>query len=236
MLYTPDVVEFIHHNHAEVKKLVSRICFDFSVPESIDDIIQEFYTRCLTRNLLSKYNPEYPGSSKISTYLYRVLVNLVKASKATGESQIERSRFHFQYADCSKEMYGDEPVYDEIEMAINTNGLSVDYKADLYANYAMETVDGLDFDFNMFEKYLKKTNRKFTLSRRRCKNVKTGGITLLDVFQMMRNGASNRDIARQHGVSVMFITTLKLEIKDLMIKFGIVWETTQRKIQKKSFC
>jgi hypothetical protein len=223
MRYTQDVAEFVRYNHSEVSRLVTSICASFDFTSHTDDVIQNLYLKFLTRRTLERFNPEFNGGTKISTYLHSVIVNMVKAMCSEKENKIERHRYKFQYIDSQKQRYREDPCYDEIEMAINTEGMDIDYEGNLYANYSIESVDGIDLDLNLFEVYLKKMNRTFKLSRRRCKNVRSKGLSLLDVFMYMRKGYNHRAIARKYGVSVTFITSLKTEIKWLMIKYGFVY-------------
>jgi hypothetical protein len=149
---------------------------------------------------------------------------MVKAMCAEKENRIDRHRHKFQYIDPQKRKYREDPCYDEIEMAIHTEGMNLDYEGTLYSNYSTESIDGLNLDLDLFEVYLKKMNRTFKLNRRGCKNIRIkGGLSLLDVFRYMRNGYNHRWIALKYGVSVTFITVIKTEIKLLMIKFGLVY-------------
>ena len=223
MRYTQDVAEFVRYNHSEVSRLVASICARFDFTSYTDDVIQNLYAKFLSRRTLERFDPEYHGGTKISTYLHKIIVNMVKAMCSEKENRIERHRYQFQYIDTQKRHYRDDPCYDEVEMAIHTEGMDVDYEGNLYANYVTEPVDGMIFDLDLFEKYLKKMNRTFKLNRRRCKNVKSKGLSLLDVFQYLRKGYNHRAIAHKYGVSVTFITSLKTEIKLLMIKYGLVY-------------
>jgi hypothetical protein len=224
MRYTQNVAEFVRYNHSEVSRLVRSICSSFDFDSHTEDVIQNLYLKFLTRKTLERFDPNHEQGTKISTYLHSVIVNMVKAMCAEKENRIERHRHKFQYIDPQKRKYREDPCYDEIEMAIHTEGMNLDYEGTLYSNYSTESIDGLNLDLDLFEVYLKKMNRTFNLNRRGCKNIRIkGGLSLLDVFRYMRNGYNHRWIALKYGVSVTFITVIKTEIKLLMIKFGLVY-------------
>jgi hypothetical protein len=222
MRYVQDVAEFVRCNHSEVSRLVRSICSSFDFDSHTDDVIQNLYLKFLTRKTLERFDPHHEQGTKISTYLHTVIVNMVKAMCSEKENKIERNRYKFQYP--QNRQYRDDLYFDEVEMAIHTEGMDTDYEGNLYSNYSTESIDGLRLDLDLFEVYLKKMNRTFNLSRRGCKNIRVkGGLSLLDVFRYMRNGYNHRWIALRYGVSVTFITTIKREIKFLMIKFGLVY-------------
>jgi hypothetical protein len=224
MRHTQDVGEFICYNHSEVSSLVATICTDLDFADHIDDVVQNLYAKFLTRKTLQRFDPKFNGGSvKISTYLHTVIVNMVKAMRSEKENKIQFHRYKFQYTDPVKRRFYDDPYFDEVEMAIHTEGMDVNYEGNLYANYSIESVNGINFEFNLFEKYLKKVNRTFTLNRRRCQNIKQGSLSLLDVFRLMRRGYSHKSIASMYGISVTFVTCLKTEIKLLMIKYGFAY-------------
>ncbi len=234
MRYTQDVAEFFRFNHSEVSRLVTSICASFDFTAHTEDVIQNLYTKFLTRKTLEKFNPEFNGGTKISTYLHSIIVNMVKAMYSEKENKIERHRYNFQHGNPPYYWIDSTSSYDDVEMAIQTEGLDVDYEGNLYANYCIEQVDGVNFDLNLFEKYLKKMNRTFNLSRRRCKNIRSrSGLSLLDVFRHMRHGYNHRAIAIKYGVSDTFITSLTTEIKLLMVKFGFLYGIPS---QQKVFC
>ena len=52
--------------------------------------------------------------------------------------------------------------------------------------------------------------------------------------KLMRLGFTNKQIAEEFGVSNMFITNLKQEIREQMIFFGTEWPT-RKKRRKKEF-
>lgn len=219
MYYTQDVKEFFKLNHSEIQKAVNKICSDYGLSSHTDTVTSNLYYRFLTRKTLEKFDPKHESGTKIGTYIYRVIKNIAGAQKAEKEQNIERHRYITTDFNFSNP-YSNQ---DEFDHAISSQGLDIDYQNTLYSNYASEAPDGLTFDLNMFESYLKKINRTFTLGRR--KNLTKGhkGVSLLKIFCLMRQGYSNKFIAYKLGTSVTFITSMKKEISLYMIKFGILW-------------
>jgi hypothetical protein len=226
MRYTSDIAEFIRYNHSEVSCLVANICTYFDLTSHIEDVIQDLYAKFLSCNILERFDPEYRGGTKISTYLHIIIVNMVKAICTDKENWIERRRF--RCSSFQKVNLFHDPYHDEVENALQLENMNVDYEGNLYSNYTTEPIDGLKFDLDFFETYLKEKNRTYKLNRRRCQNVKSEGLSLLDVFQYLRKGYSHKAIAFKYGVSLAFITSLKAEIKLLMIKFGIIYGFSDR--------
>jgi ATP/maltotriose-dependent transcriptional regulator MalT len=101
--------------------------------------------------------------------------------------------------------------------------IKTEYENLLYRNDFSDAIDGMNLDLDLFEDHLRKKNKHYSLSKRKDRLIGENGLDLLRVFQLLREGYSNREIAHRYGVSDMFITTVKKEIKDSMVKFGIVW-------------
>ena len=77
MRYTQDVAEFVRYNHIEVSRLVANICARFDLTSHTDDIVQNLYTKFLSRKTLERFDPKYHGGTKISTYLHKIILNMV---------------------------------------------------------------------------------------------------------------------------------------------------------------
>jgi hypothetical protein len=198
------------------------------MPTYVDDVVQNLYTKFLTRKTLQNFDPNFKGCPQISTYLYPIVHNMVKNMHKENEFQVENHRYKITRSDYPWYNQQDGYDYEEIEFAVNQEGLEVKYENRLYSNYVNEQVDGLECDLNLFEKYLKKMNRTYKLNRRKCKEVESNGLSLLDVFKFMRQGYTNRDIALKYGTSVTFITALKNKIKILLIEYGIVYGSPKK--------
>ena len=223
MLYLLDVVDFISSNHSDVKKITQSLCVKYGV-HCGEDILQEFYTDLISENLLTKYDPNHPSATKFSTYIFSKIKNIVRGYKRTNEGRIELHKYTPVYLD-NKDVYTDDENFIQDRIAR-------DYESTIYNN---KISDSLSFDFNLFEKYLKERNKFYTLKKRRNKSIDTNGLSLYTVFKLIREGYSNKEIAKSYGVSVMFITVLKSEIKSHIIKFGLYWKETSYSSNKKSY-
>jgi hypothetical protein len=164
-----------------------------------------------------KYNPKHSSATKISTYLYRTIENLVRIHKQTNESRIEQHCVSQDYYDLFNQRDDDERT------DLPAEQIKTEYENIIYRNGFSDAIDGMNLDLNLFEDHLRKKNKHYTLNKRKNMLVGEKGMDLLKVFQLLREGYSNREIAHRYGVSDMFITTIKNEIKDSMVKFGIVW-------------
>lgn len=218
MRYLRTVSKFVSCNDVEIQKIVSRICTRYHVT-CTKDIVQEFYKQLIVRKILKKYDPNHPSHTKISTYLYRTIENIVRVHKKSNEFQIEKCRLDLDHYDFFHQYEED----DDIPSLETLHSVKLDYENALYSNTLSDTIDGIGFDLKLFEDHLRKNNKHYELKKRKNKKVGGKGLDLLTVFQLMQDGYTNREIALKYGVSDMWITTIKTEIKDLMIKFGIVW-------------
>ncbi len=227
MLYLPDVTDFINKNHASIRKITHSICIRYNV-QSVDDVLQDVYKAIIKRDILSKYDPNHPSATKISTYLYNLIKNIVRAYRKTNESIIERHHIHMDHPELDKAP-GDGSFY------VEDSTINVDFENILSQNRISDAMDGINLDFALFESYLKKRDKVYNLNKRKNKAIQTKGLSVLRVFQLMRDGHSNREIAAEYGVTNMFITTIKAEIKDQLIKFGLYWEECQYRKPRKEY-
>lgn len=216
MRYLRTVSKFVSCNHVEVQKMVHSICIRYNV-KAVEDVLQDFYEHLISHKILTKYNPNHPAATKISTYLYRTIENLVLIRMKSNESKIEKHCIDQDYYDLFH-----QHEYDE-NTDIPPEQVKIEYENVIYRNGQSDDIDGLNFDLRLFEDHLRKKNKHYTLSKRKDKLVGGKGIDLLKVFKLLQDGYSNHEIARRFGISDMFISTIKSEIKDLMVKFGIVW-------------
>jgi hypothetical protein len=113
-----------------------------------------------------------------------------------------------------------EPDYDE---------LAIEYQSILQRNQSTDQTDGLGFDLKCFEKFLERKgeNRHYRLEKRKDTTVKTHGVRLSTIYKMLRDGYSSRTIARRYGVSDMFITYIKKDIRQALARFGIRYQRYQ---------
>ena len=229
MHYTQDVSKFITLNHYSIQKMTQMICKHFGV-RCADDILQEVYRTIHKRKILSKFDPEHPSKTKISTYLFYHIDKVVRAYRKSNESVIER---HSLKEDISfLEQYSGETLDSKPLEDI----LSAEYKNIVRQNAKSDKIDSINLDLDLFEKYLLKRNKSYDLSRRKNMAVKNSqGLSLIKVFRLLRKGWFCQEIAKKYGVSNMFITTIKSEIRTHLIKFGIVWKEIKPRTKQRSF-
>jgi len=232
MIYSPDAGHFISKNYSEIRKLVQSISNRYKNVD-VDDVSQEFCTALLEKNFLKKYDPNHPSGTKISTYLYRNINNILRDHVKSNEGKIEKGSLYVQ-----RYIPGED--YRE---PYDMTGLAVDYEAVISRNDSSDKLDGINLDLNLFELYLKKNDKYYCLkrSRNRCKDPR--GMSISKVFQYMRQGLNHREISEIFGVSIMFISNVKNEIKNRMRKFGLAFNrykakqpTKRRRSRKKIIC
>jgi hypothetical protein len=97
------------------------------------------------------------------------------------------------------------------------------YENLLQQNQHSEGLNSLSCLLSHFETFLLKYDKVYRLHRRRDKTVATDGLTLFDVFQMIKDDYSGHDIALRHGISDTYVKDLKRKIRVLLKKFGIYW-------------
>lgn len=218
MQYLPDVGDFVSKNALEIKKLVQGVCYHYKIDE-VDDILQDFYTALISKDVLSKFDPNHPSKTKISTYLYRNIKNIIRAHNKSNEGRVEKH--------CIR---GYNALYKEDHRDIcDTAKIDVDYETVINRNQSSDRIDGVNFDLDLFETFLKKSDKFYHLKKRKNQVLEVKGLTLSEVFSLMRRGINHRVISETFGVSNMFISNLKNEIRDRMEKFGIVWCEFQSK-------
>jgi len=225
MLYFRDVATFVSHNHSGIRKLTHSICMKYNV-SGVDDVLQDVYKTMVKRDILGKYNPNHPSATKISTYLYNLIKNVVRAYRKSNENMIERRLYHPDPAKMGN---------DSDDVFFRDQNLDLDYENIIHRNKVSDEIDGLAMDLNLFEVYLAGRDKIYRLNKRKNMKVRTRGLSLLKVFKLMRKGLTNREIATKYGVSFMFITVIKNEIKEQLMKFGLYWNETKHRSSKKRF-
>jgi hypothetical protein len=229
MHYTQDVSKFFALNHNSLQKMTQMLCKQFGV-NCPEDILQEVYRTIHKRKILDKFDPNHPSGTKISTYLYYHIDKIVRAYRKSNECVIERRSI-------KKDVYSlDQYSWESLTSKSLEDILSAEYKNIVRQNSKTDRVDSINIDLDLFEKYLQKRNKSYDLSRRKNLSVtNVQGLSLLKVFRLMRKGWFCREIADKYGVSNMFITTIKSEIKKHLIKFGITWKETKPRTKQKEY-
>ena len=213
MVYARSVAKFARENHGELYLLVGKICSQSPTNSSIDDIVQEAYLKFLTKKTLKKFDKKQ--NVKISTYLYRVIQNMVRGFYKSSEGKIINHRVNMEFVDI---LHGNEenPPYNELETPMPIN---VDYETVLCRNMISDEIDGANLDFDFFEEYLSNIPRK---THRRSEKMPATKV-LLKVFQHMREGLNGKEIAQKYGVSDMLLSNIRAELKVHMKNFGIIY-------------
>jgi len=219
MRYFPAVDDFISYNQSQIKKITLSICYRYGIP-CVDDVLQDVYETIISKDTVGTYNPNHPSATKISTYLYNRIRFVARSYRKSNETFIEchQSKPNPRYSTYSEEEH-----------------LDTDYENILYTNQISDAIDGLNLDLNLFEEYLEKRDKFYKLNKRKHMEIATKGLSLLSIFRLLRQGYLNKDIALKYGVTPMFITSLKTDLKKQLLKFGIYWKETKQKRPKKQF-
>jgi hypothetical protein len=220
MYPTNSTREFIKKNDKELRSMVSYIKSFNSFDGSIDDIVQDFYYKSLSDNIIESYNPNFcRGNSKnpkISTYLFTIIKNMINTERKKSENKIRKNNVN--------NVKSNDPSYDEndLEISLRMNKVALDYEGIFYQNDDSDLkIELKDFE----EKFLKsKFNKVYKLNRRKNKGIKTKGISLLDIYHHLKEGMSSRDISKKYGVSDMFICLLKKELAKNLIRNGFKYK------------
>jgi len=229
MVPTNSLATFIAENDNELRNITRNICKKFNYPGDADDVVQDIYLKFLTNPIVEKYKEvrKVPKSGtpkkakkyirvhvKMSTYIYPMIRNHILSKMKSGESRI----IQYQLPDC-------EPLAEnlcETNSIISHNPIDVNYQTLLMANESSAHLDGTAACMQDFEQSLLQThrNKKFSLSKRKNKAIKTSGCTLLDILKLLYEGYNNNEIAKQYGVTDMSISNMKQKLTKEMVKFG----------------
>ena len=192
--------------------MVAHICGNLNYYGSINDVIQELYTKFLTSDIIGKYNENYASgdgkSTKISTYLYRVIRNHILSKIKNQDDRIVK---HCRQENTEWDI---DTLYRECKMSTGYRNMIESNQCDENGNLGLELKD-------FYEKFLKSRNNKtYSFSRRKDKKIKNNGCSLLDVFKYLYEGYTHTEIAEMYGVSNMTVTNLKHKLAKNMIRYG----------------
>jgi hypothetical protein len=132
MYPTNSTREFIKKNDKELRSMVSYIKSFNSFDGSIDDIVQDFYYKSLSDNIIESYNPNFcRGNSKnpkISTYLFTIIKNMINTERKKSENKIRKNNVN--------NVKSNDPSYDEndLEISLRMNKVALDYEGIFYQN------------------------------------------------------------------------------------------------------
>ena len=209
MKYYRDSGVFVQENLDEIRKMIYKICIQNNVTD-VEDFLQDFYLRFITKDALKKYNP---NESRVSTYLYNFIVYMIITRKRRNEYKVVKR----QVINGNFPINSSDNQNDSFQFVLKTD---VKYETMQTSNNVSDQIDGINFDFDMFEHYLKKHNRYYRLAH---PIDDLDRMDLLTIFKMMRQGHTNRSIARYFGISDMWICLIQNDLKNSMERFGFVW-------------
>jgi len=228
MLATNSMQTFVRANGDQLRYMVANLCMKHRV-QNVDDMIQEVYSWFLERDILNKFDPNYVKNGKgvkLSTFLYSVIENVVRDKKAINEDQVCNDRFT---PSIRRYKTGGECV-DDTELALRHNDMAVEYENITKQNDLSDNFESLGADIQDFEeRFLPTENKVYTLSRRRDKELKTKGTSLVEVFRLFKQGYSSREVSRMFGISDMFASNMKQEIAVALRAYGLGPKSLKRR-------
>ena len=211
MVFSSDPHAFISKNDSEIKKIIYVLCLKNHMNiHNIEDFFQDFYVRFVTQDALKKYDST---QVKISTYVYTIIKNMIRQQKKSNEHKVRSHEITSFFQDSPT-----STSVSSIDAFQFTVKCAPDYETTLSINNTTDQIDGINFDFDLFEDWLQKHNKIYKLTHRKNQNI-TIKVTMLKIFKMMRKGHTNRSIASYFGVSDMFITYIRDDIKEKMKRF-----------------
>jgi len=196
MVYTPDVRVFIALNEKELRKIVTYLCNKFG-ENSPDDIFQEANFKLLSQRIIEdKFDPK--KSDCLYSYIYTTVKNIILSKK---REEAKMKRIEIPWASW------EEDSRDEVEYAISSDLLEVDYKIQCEDIAYNET---LDTDFDEFEDFLLKNNKynkiwNLKKSRGAKKGQSNSEFSVAVIWSYLRMDYTYKQIADIYGVSAKFI-------------------------------
>jgi DNA-directed RNA polymerase specialized sigma subunit len=147
----------------------------------------------------------------MSTFLFPIIRNHIIGKFSTPENKIIHSKIQ-NYDTQNEEI--------DLDESLSTNKIALEYRDIIDYNESSDAVHGLGFDLRDFEnKFRRSEANKKILKKKRNKTDFPEG-TLLEIFQYLYKGYSNKEIAQIYGVSNMTIMHLKRKIALIMIDMG----------------
>jgi DNA-directed RNA polymerase specialized sigma24 family protein len=212
MVSTNCIPVFIRYNDSEFRALVTSICNSLNYQGSYEEIIAELYEKICDSPILQSFNRHYyrgVASNKMSTYLYPIIRNHVISRLKSPEHKIFQS---IAYSPS----YDSEETND-MDHVLSNNNIAPDYEELLLHNAEVDQVDGLRLELQDFaRRYLHQSK-----SRRGKKSLsKKSSCTLLDIYNYLYEGYSNKEIADIYEVSQMSVSHYKNKLAKALLKYG----------------
>jgi RNA polymerase sigma factor (sigma-70 family) len=216
MVSTNCIAVFIRHNDSEFRALITSICNSLNYRGSYEDVIEDLYEKICDLPILQGFNRHYYRgipSNKMSTYLYPIIRNHVISLLKAPEEKIFRSPAYISEdtdeVDIDRTLYG--------------NPVAMDYEEVLLANAEGDKVDGLRMELQDFaRRYLcpKKKGKKRLSKKSDC--------TLLDIFNYLYKGYTNKEIADIYNVSQMSVSHYKNKLAKALLRYGFSVNSSRR--------
>lgn len=204
---------FAVRNYSDVDSLVGYFCRSFNWYGSYEDIVQDLFLKFKIKGIIEKY--DFKRNIQISSYLYRTIRNHVLSYLTNNKKKnplSKSSEFHdyttHKGPKISRTFLG------------HSCEVTPEYKNHLECLASQEYPEGSPI--KDFETYLSHSGRnfRFKFSRRKDRDV-TIGCTLLDLFRLMYEGYTSKEIAVKYGVTHMSVFNMKAKLIAVMSDFGI---------------
>jgi DNA-directed RNA polymerase specialized sigma24 family protein len=175
---------------------------------SQDDIVQDLYTKILEQDLLAKYDPR---KARLTTWLFAIVRMIV-----LGRVYIQNKEILCGFPD---DLFMHEAQEEEVPIQGNIDPV---YEGILLRNQDSDELIGTAAELKEFKSRFSgsRQNKRHLLQRRKNKGFKTSGYTMLDIFDLLYEGFSNREIALMFGVTDMAICHLKHRLVKSLIRSG----------------
>ena len=142
----------------------------------------------------------------MSSYLYPIIRNHIIGLLKSSEERIFRSPAYVP----------EDSEENDLDQILIGNSVALDYEELLLANAEADRIDGLRMELQDFaEHYLcpKKHKGRNKLSKK-------SNCTLLDIFNYLYKGYTNKEIADIYGVSQMSVSHYKNKLAKALLRYG----------------
>lgn len=215
MIPTNDKAVFLQKNYTELNRMISKVALDYHYRGHLEDLIQDFYLKILTSDIIESYRQDFHGPetvTKISTYIYPMIKNFIIMKFRTKDYRFSNFSLSNQDEGC------DDGFFDSLKKASDYDIEVIDHNQIVEENEHAE--EDINFIKDKFEEM--GLDKMFPLDKKKDKSFEAvEECTLLNIFRHLYDGFTNRDIARMYGVSYMYITYLKQYLAKRLMKKGL---------------
>ncbi len=213
MVSTNCIAVFIQHNDSEFRALVTSVCHSLNYRGPYEDVIEDLYEKICDLPILQGFNRHFYrhgrsgheiASNKMSSYLYPIIRNHIIGLLKSSEEKIFRSPAYMS----------EEAEENDMDTVLLGNSIASDYKELLLANAEADRSDGLRMELQDFaRRYLCPKHGRNRLSKK-------SDCTLLDIFNYLYKGYTNKEIADVYGVSQMSVSHYKNKLAKALLRYG----------------